>query len=130
GVCSVHTVLTINTVLGLTNNGGGAIRERDNSIALGVELGGGHSKWVCVLTRLTWLTWLTVSAFLHLNHRPVGGLDAGVTLDVELIAHHVHTGTRSSGPTRLYTVDAFSQIVNQLFQVGALLGSGKGFLEH
>ena len=127
GVCSVRTVLTIDTVLTLTNNGGGAIRERDNSIALGVELGGGHSKRVCVLTRLTWLT---VSAFLHLNHRPVGELDEGVTLDVELIAHHGDTLTRSSRSTRLYTVDAFSQIVNQLFQVGTLLGSGKRFLEH
>ena len=127
GVCSVLTVRTIDTVLALTNNGGGAIRERDNSIALGVELGGGHSKRVCVLTRLTWLT---VSTFLHLNHRPVGELDEGVTLDVELIAHHGDTLTRRSWPARLYTVDAFSQIVNQLFQVGTLLGSGKRFLEH
>ena len=127
GVCPVHTVLTIDTVLTLTNNSGGTIRERDNSITLDVELGGGHSKRVGVLTRLTWLT---VSTFLHLNHRPVGELDEGVTLDVELIAHHGDTLTRSSWPARLYTVYAFSQIVNQLFQVGTLLGSGKRFLEH
>src|SRR5699024_11590082 len=106
------------------------IREHDISIALGDELGGGHSKQVCVLTRLAWLTWLTVSTFLHLNHSPVGELDESVTLDVELIAHHGDTLTRSYWPTRLYTVDAFSQIVNQLFQVGTLLGSGKRFLEH
>ena len=127
GVCSVHTVLTIGPVLTLTNNSGGVIRERDNSITLGVELGGGHSKRVCVLTRLTWLT---VAPLLHLDHRPVGELDKSVTLNVELITHHGDTLTRSSWTALLYTVDAFSQIVNQLFQVGTLLGRGKRFLEH
>ena len=130
GVCSVHTVLTIDTVLTLTNDGGGAVRERDDSITLVVELGGGYSKRVGVLTRVTRFARLTVAPLLHLDHGTVGELDEGVTLDVELIAHHGDTLTRSTRPARLYTVDAFSQIVNQLFQVGTLLGSGKRFLEH